>query len=131
MKPYEYEGTVVHVGELRKFPSGFAVRSVVLCADPDAEFVDHAVFDAMKTKSKDWSVEAGALRKGDHVTVKFYVSANESKKNPGQWFGSLRIAGIERPAAEVAAAAKTPSVPEPPKSACAAATAEEVDDLPF
>ena len=82
-RPFEYKGFVHQVGQTVTFPSGFAKRELVLVEDPNANYKDYAAFEFLKTKNRDNTTLLDGLRKGQAVTVKFCLSANESKKSPG------------------------------------------------
>jgi hypothetical protein len=122
-RPFEYKGFVHQVGQTVTFPSGFAKRELVLVEDPNANYKDYAAFEFLKTKNRDNTTLLDGLRKGQAVTVKFCLSANESKKSPGSWFGSAR--GIEV-AADGGSQSEAPAPAEPEDDGLA-----DADGLPF
>lgn len=91
-----YKGVVHKVGKTVTFPSGFAKRELVTIEDPLGNYKNYAAFEFLRTSSRDATTLLDGIREGDRVTVKFFPSANESKKTPGAWFTSNRAVSITR-----------------------------------
>lgn len=91
-----YKGVVHKVGKTVIFPSGFAKRELVTIEDPLGSYKNYAAFEFLRTSSRDATTLLDGIREGDRVTVKFFPSANESKKTPGVWFTSNRAVSITR-----------------------------------
>lgn len=130
MSPYVFKGKVHQVGKLQTFPSGFAKRSLVLVEDPTADYPNYAVFDFLKTKNGDGTMELNRLVEGMTVEVKFYTQANESKKYPGSWFCSNRGASVKVVGEQVELPTTTKPV-QPPAQPPASVAADDDDQMPF
>lgn len=127
-RPFEYKGFVHKVGDTITFPSGFAKRELVLVEDPLGDYKDYAVFEFLKGKTRDNTSLLDNIHKGQAVTVKFCLSANESRKNPGSWFGSARGLSVVADATETQA--PTPAL-APAEPQLGDANDVIADDLPF
>lgn len=85
-KLFEYTGTVHHIGPTQKFASGFTKRVLVCVNYGNSKYPDYAVFDFIK----DRTAKLDEVIVGEQVKVRFFLSGNESKSNPGQWFSSAQ-----------------------------------------
>lgn len=130
LTPYKYHGTVHYIGERMSFASGFAKRTVILCADPNAQYKDYAAFDfATSSRSKsDNTAIPDQFRVGDEVEITFYTTANENRNKPGQWFASNRAIKMERSAAVRDILTTEPEPATHPESV---ADEADLDNLPF
>lgn len=130
LTPYKYHGTVHYIGERMSFASGFAKRTVILCADPNAQYKDYAAFDfttSSRSKSDNTAIP-DQFRVGDEVEITFYTTANENRNKPGQWFASNRAIKMERSGA---VRDLLPTEPEPATPPESVAEEADLDDLPF
>lgn len=130
LTPYKYNGTVHYIGERMSFASGFAKRTVILCADPNAQYKDYAAFDfttSSRSKSDNTAIP-DQFRVGDEVEITFYTTANENRNKPGQWFASNRAIKMERSGA---VRDLLPTEPEPATPPESVAEEADLDDLPF
>ncbi len=123
-KPYEFTGKIHQIGQTQTFPSGFAKRTLVLVRNEASRYPDYAAFDFLRTKSADNTTDLNRFAVGQTVTVRFFVSASESKKSPGSWFASARAVGIE---AAGGATALPVAAPLPTSTSCEA----EQEEMPF
>ena len=123
-KPYEFTGKIHFIGKTQTFPSGFAKRTLVLVQNAESRYPDYAAFDFLRSKSSDMTTSLDRFCPGQTVTVKFFVSASESKKTPGAWFVNTKAVGIE-------AAGGAAALPEIPQQPTAQECEPEQDDLPF
>ena len=118
------EGIVHDILPKQTFASGFTKQSIVLnTSASDSKYVDYAVFDFFK----DDCDKLASIRKGESVIVSFWVSANENKNKPGQWFASCRAFKISTSCVSMGA---SESVPQPVEEA-PVQEAQEADALPF
>lgn len=85
-KLFEYTGTVHHIGPTQRFASGFTKRVLVCVNYGNSKYPDYAVFDFLKDRTS----KLDEVIVGEQVKVRFFLSGNESKNNPGQWFGSAQ-----------------------------------------
>lgn len=130
LTPYKYHGTVHYIGERMSFASGFAKRTVILCADPNAQYKDYAAFDfttSSRSKSDNTAIP-DQFRVGDDVEITFYTTANENRNKPGQWFASNRAIKMERSGAVRDLLTTEPEHATHPESV---ADEADLDDLPF
>lgn len=130
LTPYKYHGTVHYIGERMSFASGFAKRTVILCADPNAQYKDYAAFDfttSSRAKSDSTAIP-DQFRVGDEVEITFYTTANENRNKPGQWFASNRAIKMERSGA---VRDLLPTAPEPATPPESVAEESDPDDMPF
>ena len=130
LTPYKYHGTVHYIGERMSFASGFAKRTVILCADQNAQYKDYAAFDfttSARAKS-DNTATPDQVRVGDEVEIPFYTTANENRNKPGQWFASNRAIKMERSGA---VRDLLPTEPEPATPPESVAEEADLDELPF
>lgn len=131
MSPYTFKGKVHEVGKLQTFQSGFAKRSLVLVEDPNAKYPNYAVFDFLKTKNGDGTLELNKLVEGMTVEVKFYTQANESKKTNGMWFCSNRGVEIKVVGEQVEIPTTRKPVPPPAEPPASVSMDDMPDDMPF
>lgn len=130
LTPYKYNGTVHYIGERMSFASGFAKRTVILCADPNAQYKDYAAFDfttSARAKSDSTAIP-DQFRVGDEVEITFYTTANENRNKPGQWFTSNRAIKMESSGAVRDLLHTSPAPATQPESVSDAA---DLDELPF
>ena len=131
---YEMTGSVVKVGELQTFPSGFTKRELVI-NDNDPRFPQEIAFSF----TKDRAALIENLNQGDLVTVSFdirgrsyqdrhFVDLNGWRCRPAdQPAGASPAQGM--PVAGAPAPAASPAAPAP--AAPAPAADPLTDDLPF
>ena len=126
--PYEYTGIVHVIGDKVSFPSGFTKQQMVVCND-SGKFPSYAAFDFIKGTSqtaKDFTKELHGVKKGDEVTVSFFVDAMEAKKTPGSWFPTLRAYKLTKVATSAVVNLLPPTPPAQQNDGV-----DDIDDMPF
>lgn len=132
---YEMTGSVVKVGELQTFPSGFTKRELVI-NDNDPRFPQEIAFSF----TKDRAALIENLNQGDLVTVSFDIRGRSYQDRHFVDLNGWRCRPADQPAAgaspaqgmPVAGAPGAPAVAPAPAPAAPAPAADPLtDDLPF
>jgi len=87
--PVESTGEVVSVGEEQTFSEKFSKKEVVI--DEGGKYPNPIKFEFV---NDEMGIVDG-LSVGAEITIKGFVNGNESKKNAGQYFVSLRGKEVE------------------------------------
>ena len=90
-KPFEYVGEIHQIRPVQQFPSGFYKQTIICVTDKDSKYPNYAAFEFFKEKC----AKLSSLRKGSQIKVKFYLQANQSKRDPNSWFSSCNGFDVE------------------------------------
>ena len=132
---YEMTGSVVKVGELQNFPSGFSKRELLI-NDNDPRFPQDVVFEF----TKDRAALVENLKEGELVTVSFDIRCRAWQDRHFISLNGWRCRPADQPAgaspAQGMPVAGAPGVPgaapaAPAPAAPAPAADPLTDDLPF
>lgn len=119
-------GQIVAILPLKEFPSGFAMRTLVINYTPEREHESYLVLDAKRGKEQDRTVMLDFVKEGQMVEVEFYPDGREwtSPQGEKKWFAANTLITL-KPMDE----AEQGDVPEPAVPTDAALSAG--GDLPF
>jgi hypothetical protein len=132
---YEMTGSVVKVGELQTFPSGFTKRELVI-NDNDPRFPQEIAFSF----TKDRAALIENLNPGDLVTVSFDIRGRSYQERHFVDLNGWRCRPADQPAPGASPAQGMPvagapgapaAAPAPAPAAPAPAADPLTDDLPF
>ena len=123
--PIQSTGEVVSVGEEQTFSEKFSKREVVI--DEGGKYPNPIKFEFV---NEEMNIIEG-MNVGAEITIKGFVNGNESKKNAGQYFVSLRGKEIEYIRGEVTDDIKATAEAKVAEHLGGQASDEQSDDLPF